>query len=138
MKPEELEHLVERLLTEGVPAGVVARVFDLSPELVREAQSLLRIRRYGTDDLAEYTVQTQWDAIEQARHVLVHGSPSERAKFAAAVLRAPMARSARETPEQVQKTRAAIEEVMAAMRGGGEPEPVEEGERSRFVAVHKA
>jgi hypothetical protein len=138
MTSDELEYVVERCLTEGVPSGVVARIFDLSPDLVREAQSLLRIRRYGTDDLAEYTVQTQWDAVEQARRVLNHGSPTERTRFAAALLRAPMNRSAKDVPDHVRRLQSEVEETMKHMRGGDASEPDEqpaEPERSRFVAV---
>ncbi len=132
MNADELEYLVERCLGEGVPPGVVARVFDLSPDLVREAHALMKVRRYGTEDLAEYTLQAQWDAIEQARHVLAHGSPAERAKFSAALLRAPMARTAKDLPDSVRKGRAELDEVLAAMRTG---EPGPKPKRSRFVAT---
>ena len=98
MNADELEYLVERCLGEGVP-GVVARVFDLSPDLVHEARALMKVRRYGTEDLAEYTLQAQWDAIEQARHVLAHGSPAERAKFSAALFVPQSARTAKDLPD---------------------------------------
>ena len=139
MTSDELEYVVERCLTEGVPPGVVARIFDLSPELIREAQSLLRIRRYGTDDLVEYTVQTQWDAVEQARRTLNNGSPTERTRLAAALLRAPMNRSAKDVPDHVRRLQTEVEEKMRQMRGGDQTgevdEPDVEPERSRFVAV---
>lgn len=133
MKPAELEYVVGRCLTEGVPSGVVARIFELSPDLVRQAQSILRIERYGTDDLAEYTVQAQWEAVAQARNVFAHGSPTEKARFAASLLRGPISRSAKDVPDEVRRLQAEVTETMRSMREPGEAPA--EAERSRFVAT---
>jgi hypothetical protein len=138
VNPAELEEVVERLLVEGIPPTAVARALTLSVELCREAKSLLQVRRYGTDDLAEYTKQAQWDAIEHVRWVMAHGSAAEKTRFAAATLKAPMQRTARGTDEKQEKARAEVEEMMAGMRGDGDDPPPELEERSRFVAKGEA
>ena len=46
MTGEELETIVAAMLGEGVPPSVVARVFDLDHELVKRAQSEVRVKRY--------------------------------------------------------------------------------------------
>jgi len=56
----ELEDLVGKMLGEGVPAGVVSRVFELDIELVKDEQKKVRVRKYGTEDLNDYLEQMQW------------------------------------------------------------------------------
>jgi len=131
LSAKELELITERLLEEGVPPGVVARVFDLDVDLVREAQKAVRVLRYGTDDLEEYTEQTRWDAMEHARRTIATGSEADKTRFSAAMLGKTMAASARRTPAGVIQNQETILEMMEKMRTG---EPAEPREQSRFVA----
>jgi hypothetical protein len=115
---EETEVLVERLLSEGVPSGVVARVFALEESLIREAQHSVRIKHYGTDDLAEYTEQLQWDALAHAREVLATGSAVDKARILNTVFGKQIALNARRTPESTRKAQESLIDVLRKQREG--------------------
>ena len=122
---------MERLLEEGVPPGVVSRVFQLDTELVKTAQSKVRVRRYGTEDLSEYLEQIQWDTLDRVRDIIASGSTSDQVKFAGAILGKQMALTARRTPETQRQITDKVMEMFDTMRTGNK----EDGARSRFVAV---
>lgn len=128
LSADELESLVGSLLIEGVPVGVLSRVFQLDPELVKDAKSKVRVQQYGTDDLQEYTEQLQWDALESARDTLANGSASEKTKLMSSVLGKQIALNARRTPEGQRRTQEALIDVFAKMRTDEAPEAVEPSE----------
>lgn len=130
----ELELIVESLLVEGVPPGIVARVFDLETNLVKDAQRKVRVRRYGTEDLVEFTEQLQWDAVDKARDIIWQGSAVESTKFVAAILGKQIALSARRTPDSQRRATDAVLDLFTQMRNGEKPADSEE-ERSPFIAV---
>jgi len=117
---EELETITERMLEEGVPPGVVARVLDLDDELVKDTQSKVRVKRYGTDDLGDYTEQMQWKMMEVALNTLEHGSTAEKARVMSTVLGKQIAAVAKRSPEAERSQREAVEELFEQMRGGRE------------------
>ena len=126
----ELRVIVERLLSEGVPSTVVARSFDLDTDVVREALSGVRARQYGTDDIAEYVEQMQWDAVARAREVIASGGP-EATRFVSSILGKQMTQVQKRTPEgQRARTEAVLDALARARDGAGSPV-----EPSRFVAV---
>jgi len=131
---KELICTVNALLSEGVPSGVVARVFDLDEGLVKQQQKRLRIDRYGTADMDEYMEQMQWDAIENARQVLATGTNSERARFVNQVLGRGLASQSRRVSDSVREGRERLVAELESMKSGG-PTEAPETERSRFVVV---
>jgi predicted alpha-1,6-mannanase (GH76 family) len=114
----ELETIVEKMLVEGVPPGVVSRVFDLDLDLVKDEQRKVRIRKYGTEDLNDYMEQMQWDAIETARTTLATGSTAEKSRFVSAILGKQMTAAAKRTPEGEREKRDQVEEMFRKMREG--------------------
>jgi hypothetical protein len=130
--PEALELVVYRCLEEGVPANVVARIFSLDVEVVRDCLKLVRAHRYGADDLVDYTAQLQWDALEEASQIMAHGSPAEKGRFAAAVLRTTLALQGRRTPEKLAETQDELRRLFAGMRSGGSKSSG--GPDARFLA----
>jgi hypothetical protein len=128
----DLHFLVSKMLQEGVPPGVVARVFDLDPDLVRREQKKVRVHRYGTDDIADYMEQMQWDAVDKARQIIANGSSAEQSRYVGAILGKQLAISGRRTPETLRQTRETVLEMLEGMRNS---EAQSEGERSRFIAV---
>lgn len=128
---KELETLVIRLLTENVPPGVVARVFDLDTDLVKATQKTLRVRRYGTDDLSDFLEQMQWEAISDALETLHEGSTAEKARIHSLVLGKQMALSARRSPEAARDSAAKVMDLMTQMREG----EAAAAEPSRFVVT---
>lgn len=131
MTPEELELVVESLLAEGVPTGVISRVFSLDVEMVKQCQRVVRIRRYGTDDLAEYIEQMEWDAIDKARDVIEHGSQADQNKILSTVLGKRVALTGRRTPEGQRRNQEAMIDALSAMREG---KPKKAAEPSPFIA----
>ena len=96
---EEMQTITERMLEEGVPPGVVARVLDLDDELVKETQSQVRVKRYGTDDLGDYTEQMQWKMMEVALNTLENGSVAEKARVMSTVLGKQISAVSKRSPE---------------------------------------
>lgn len=131
MTGEELEALVVRCLEEGVPRPVVARIFSLDEELIREAQRHVRAARYGTDDLSEYMEQLQWETVEDAMRILKSGSTAEKARVHTMVLGKQVALSARRTPESVRNSQEAVIDLLEGMRTGKGKKPTEP---SKFIA----
>ena len=86
MTSDEVEWVVTRLLEEGVPPGVIARVFGLDAELVAAAQSKVRIAQHGTDDMTEYTEIMNWEAVAEARRIIAEGSAAEKSRMLGMVL----------------------------------------------------
>lgn len=127
-----MTNMVERLLIEGVPPGVIARAFELNVELIKERQSQVRRVKYGTDDLSEYMEQMQWTAVEEALKTMQSGSVAEKTRFVSAILGKQMAVAARRTPESQRKATDSLMDLMAEMRTGEAKKPAP---RSRFVAV---
>lgn len=115
---EALEMFVYRCLEEGVPTATVSRIFGLDHELIKECIKQVRVHRYGTDDLVDYTAQLQWDALEEAKRIMSIGQPSERSRFAAAVLGKTLAIQGRRTPEKLVEAQEQIRELFTSMRTG--------------------
>lgn len=131
MTGEEVEILVERLLTNGVPKSVVARSLDLDPDLVGAKLKEVRVNRYGTDDMTEYMEQLQWDAVDDARQIIASGSAAEKTRVLGMVLGKQVALSARRTPESVRNSQDAVIDLFKGMREG--PAKVATP-RSKFIA----
>jgi hypothetical protein len=131
MTGDELESIVMKMLGEGVPAGVVARVFDLDHELIKEAQKTVRVQRYGTDDMTEYMEQLQWDAVDEARRIIESGSAADKSRMLGMVLGKQVALSARRTPESVRNSQNSVIELMESMRGG---KAKKQPPKSKFIA----
>ena len=117
MTPDELQEIVKMMLSEGVPPGVVSRVFDLDLDLVKEQQRGLRVKRYNTDDLNDYMEQMQWDAVEVARTILATGSTVEKARFVNAILGKQMTAAVKRAPEGQRDSLDKVTEMFAKMRG---------------------
>lgn len=129
---KELEATVNALLAEGVPAGVVSRVFDLDEDLVKEQKKRVRVQKYGTADQDEYLEQVQWDAIELTRQVLATGTNAEKARFVNQVLARGIASQSKRVSDSVKEGREELARELEAMKSGG---TTPDERRSAFVVV---
>lgn len=129
---ELLEVMVDRLLGEGVPPGVIGRAFELNVELVKERQSLVRKKKYGTDDLSEFIEHLRWAALEGALETVTSGSVSDKKAFLSVILGKEMAVNARRTPESQRKAVDTVMDLMESMKNGKQTVTAA---RSRFVAT---
>lgn len=127
---DELAYIVDRLIEEGVPAGIIARTFELEEDLVRKQQKLVRIRRYGTADMEEYLEQVQWDLIDKVRESIAGGKVADAARYSAALK--SMMGTDRRVPDSI---RAARDNVLGNFEEMRSAEPQQPKERSRFVAI---
>jgi hypothetical protein len=131
MTGDELEFIVERLLEEGVPPGVLSQVFDVDPDVMKEVQSSIRVSKYGTDDMSEYLEQLQWKTVDEMMNLMATGSSAEKIRLASTVLGRQMVAAAKRTPADQRDQRDALLDALADMRQGGNghvPEP------SAFIA----
>lgn len=131
MTADELEALVVRCYEEGVPIGVVGRIFELDEDLLKETLGAFRVKRYGTDDESEYVEILKWEAIAKAREIIATGSAAEQKAILSTVLGKQFAMVARRTPESVRNSQDAVVDLMEAMRNGrpnATPKP------SKFIA----
>lgn len=131
-----LEFLIVRMLQEGVPPTVTARVLDLDVEMVRVIQSEVRFREYGTDDRSEYLDFLQWKAIEENLRLITEGSGPEKTRALAIVIGKELAQSARRTPESLRKSRDQVAGLMESMREDDVAASKEEG-RSPFIVTEE-
>jgi hypothetical protein len=127
----ELKDLVSRCLQEGIPPGVVSRVFDLDQGLVKATQREVNVKRYGTDDMTEYMDYLRRAAVEEALRIIEGGSAADKTRTLGLILGKEMAYSARRTPEWKRDSQNAIIELMENMRGGKAKAEVP---KSRFIA----
>jgi len=132
MTEAELVGIVNALLGEGVPPGIVARVFGLDEELVKQQLKTVRVERYGTADLESYMEATQWEVIDEARRTLVEGTAAEKARVMTMFLSKGIAAASRRVPDSVKEGREQLTATLEAMRTGEPPAPPR---RSPFVAI---
>jgi hypothetical protein len=119
MTGDELEIIVTRLLEEGVPHLLLARVFDIDPDVVKEVQSSIRVSKYGTDDMTDYLEQLQWKTVDEMIRLMETGSTAEKIRLASTVLGRQMVAAAKRTPADQRDARDNLLEALADMRGKG-------------------
>jgi hypothetical protein len=129
---DELVAIVNSLLGEGVPPGIVARVFGLDEELIKQQLKTVRVDRYGTADYEEYLEQVQWDVLEHARRTLAEGNAVDKARVMSMVMSKSMANAGKRVPDSVKEGRDKLAQVAEQMKGGA---PAAPRPRSRFVAI---
>jgi hypothetical protein len=114
---DELEGIVEKMLSEGVPAGVVSRVFSLDLDLVKATQKQVRTNKYGTDDQNDYFEQMVWDTIEWARTTMATGSAADQSRVGTAILGKQMTAALRRAPQGDRDAQDEWMDVFKKMRG---------------------
>jgi transposase-like protein len=121
--------MVRRCLENGVPVSVVARIFELDPELVAEARRDLLVAEYGTAEQSEYRASLEWKTLATCHQILESGSPAEKARIATQVLGRQIAKATGGESDASKEARDKLEQAMASMRSG----PVVVAPPGRFV-----
>lgn len=121
MTEDEFTDVVDRLLEVGVPPTAVAKAFGIDPIVVRDRMNDLRIEIYGASELAEATAQMQWQALEQARFMLVEAPYPVRARFIMSILSRTMSLTARQSPETIGNMRRDLLELMSQVEMADDP-----------------
>lgn len=110
-------------------------MFDLPPEVVKNASITVRRETYGSSELSEVLSFLTWKAIEKQFHIIEAGSPELALKASQMVLGKALATSVRQTPEEVAEGREAVLAIARQERildlEGEELEP----ETSSFMAL---
>ncbi len=129
MQIDEFQYLVERSLELGVPADTVAELFEIPLDTATQMQSTMRIREFGTDDMAGYLEGLQWRALQQADKMLRAGNPDQAVKIVTAVFGRQIQAAGRRPSSNLEAARAKIMDRLGGMR---DAEPVAVG-AGRFV-----
>jgi hypothetical protein len=115
LSDEQIAELVYAFLDQAVPASAIAHALELDPSIVKEAQSLLRTRKYGTDELGEAMNDLMWTALGQAYHEIRFGTSTNKMRFIQMVLGRSVAIAGKQPPEIAEKARAALDTIRSEM-----------------------
>lgn len=117
---EEFATIVDRLLEVGVPPTAVAKAFSIDPFVVRDRQNELHVEKYGAAELSEAMANMQWQALEQARAMILDAPYNVRSRFIMAILSKTMSLTARQSPETIGTMRNELLEMMGEMGPAGD------------------
>jgi hypothetical protein len=135
LSPILLVKLLRKGLNVGIPPTALANMFDLPPEVVKNASITVRRETYGSSELSEVLSFLTWKAIETQFKIIEKGSPELSLKASQMVLGKALATSVRQTPEEVKNAREELLAVLGQQRildiEGEEIEP----QASSFVAA---
>lgn len=113
LTPQQRSEVAYAFLKQGVPASAVAKALGMDVEHVAGALSQMRVERYGTDEKSEAMDWLIWEAFEEARYQIQHGTPANKARFIAMVLSRSVGLAGRSTPETSEKIREALDKMTA-------------------------
>lgn len=128
------EALVRRSLERGVPAAVVAEVFELPLYVCKELKGELMVTRFNTTDQAEYLDHIQWETLERVEQMIRNGTPDQAARIATAVFGKQIAAAGRRPSSALEEQRAELMSMLAGIRDA----PPKSGRPGRFVAGNVA
>jgi len=128
------EALLRRSLERGVPSGVVAEVFELPTDVVKEMAKEVKVTRFNTADQGEYLENLQWLTLERTQQMIQSGTPDQVARIATAVFGKQIQAAGKRPSSALVESQADIMEAFAEMRGSSG-----RGERpGRFVVGNVA
>jgi len=128
------EALLRRSLERGVPSGVVAAVFELPTDVVKEMAKEVKVTRFNTADQGEYIENLQWETLERTQQMIQSGTPDQVARIVTAVFGKQIAAAGKMPSSALVESRDEIMEAFAEMRGSSG-----RGERpGRFVVGNVA
>jgi hypothetical protein len=110
------EALVRRSLERGVPSNIVAQVFELPPDVVKEMQREVRVATYNTADQAEYLDYIQWETLRRTEEMIRTGSPDQVARIATAVLGRQIQAAGKRPSSALEDQRAELMEAFRSIR----------------------
>jgi hypothetical protein len=129
MQLDEFEYLVNRSLELGVPADIVAQLYEIPLDTATQLQSRVRVRQFGTDDMAEYLEGIQWRALEHADRLLRQGNSGDAVKIVTAVFGRQIQAAGRRPSSDLERARAQILDRLGSMREA----PAMAGAAGKFV-----
>ena len=110
--------LIHLLLENGIPPSALAASFNLEPEFVRGIAAEMRVRRYGTAEIAEAMSWLMWEAYDEAVKLLHTGSPANRIRAVAMILPRSVGMASRQDPEEFTRLRQTMEQLIATQTEG--------------------
>ena len=111
LEESEAIDLLHSLLSQGVPPTALARAFAIDPDFVRGIAEQVRIRQYGTAELAEVMNWLQWEAIDEAVDLLHTGSPANRIRAVAMILPRSVTAASKQDPQSFVQMRDSLTEL---------------------------
>jgi len=114
LEEEDAIDLLQQLLETGIPPSAIANAFQLEPEFVRGIHAEMRVRRYGTAEIAEAMSWLMWEAYDEAVQLLHTGSPANRIRAVAMILPRSVGMAARQDPEEFSRIRSMMEDLIVS------------------------
>jgi len=111
------EALLRRSLEGGVPSGVVAAVFELPTDIVKEMAKEVKVTRFNTADQGEYLENLQWETLERTEQMIRTGTPDQVARIATAVFGKQIQAAGKRPSSALVESQSDIMEAFAEMRG---------------------
>ena len=111
------EALLRRSLERGVPSGVVAEVFELPADVVKEMAKEVKVTRFNTTDKAEYVEHIEWETLERVEQMILSGTPDQAARIATTVFGKQIAAAGKRPSSALVESQSDIMEAFAEMRG---------------------
>jgi hypothetical protein len=113
------EALLRRSLERGVPTGVVAEVFELPVDVVKDMAKEVKVERFGTADQGEYLENLQWQTLERTEQMIRTGSPDQVARISTAVFGKQIQAAGRRPSSALEEQRAELMDAFRDIREGG-------------------
>jgi hypothetical protein len=115
LSPEQESDIIYSFLKVGVPPSAVASALGMNVDLVKAAQSQIRVEKYGTDEISEAMTHLIWVGYETCLHEIQYGPPASKWRAMQMVLARSIGIAGKSSPETSEKIRAAIEELTAGI-----------------------
>ena len=113
------EALLRRSLERGVPSGVVAAVFELPLDVVKEMAKEVKVTRFNTADQGEYLEHIQWETLERVEQMIRSGTPDQAARIATAVFGKQIQAAGRRPSSALEEQRGELMDAFRDIREGG-------------------
>lgn len=113
---EYISQLITKLLQLGVPTTIVSTAFTLDISDVKQLQADLRVKQYGSPEIAELLQGLMFIAYERAKHDIIHGSPALKSRMIGLVLSKSLALVGKQAPETFDNLRHQITALFSDMK----------------------
>lgn len=101
------------LLENGVPTTIVANAFNIDTLTIKGLLADLRVKKYGSSEIAELLQGLMFEAYEEAVRSIRHGNPAVKSRMIALVLSKAMALVGKQAPEEFERMRREVLGLMS-------------------------
>lgn len=111
-----ISELIVSLIQLGVPTTIVASAFEIDTLEVKNLQATLRIKQYGSSEIAELLQSLMFEAYEEAVRSIRTGSPAVKSRMISLILSKSLALVGKQAPETFERMRAEMADMFGEMK----------------------